>query len=267
MQAGREPVMQAGSTTDAPPSARLAPWQRIAQQLQAEHEQARSRWARTLHDELGGVLTAAKLDVARLCAQPPATAASDAAQRLRHLGGLLDQGIALTRQIIEELRPSMLAHLGLAAALEALVADRVQRDPRLREVEADLQPVGLSEAAALALFRLVQLALDRAAQCCSMRRRGGRPTGLPAPCAQPAPLLALCLQARGPRVVLRVRGEAVGFGRLDAVGRGAVAAVPPGLVALRCRLAGEGGALRLRGGPGQVAEWFAVLPACERPQR
>jgi signal transduction histidine kinase len=67
----------------------------LAQHLQTIREDERSRLARELHDELGALLTAAKLDVARLKSRLAASASADAAERLAHLNEALNGGIAL----------------------------------------------------------------------------------------------------------------------------------------------------------------------------
>ena len=98
----------------------------IANHLQTAREDERSSLARELHDELGGLLTAAKLDVARmrsrLAAAPP-----EVLERMMHLVKTLDEGIALKRRIIEDLRPSSLSNLGLKAALEILCTEFAER--------------------------------------------------------------------------------------------------------------------------------------------
>ena len=107
-------------------AARTAQLTELAQHLQTVREDERSRLARELHDELGALLTAAKLDVARLKSRLGASAAPRLAERLAHLNDALNGGIALKRSIIEDLRPSSLSNLGLVAALEILAA-RVRR--------------------------------------------------------------------------------------------------------------------------------------------
>ena len=97
---------------------RTASLAELATHLQDVRETERGYLARELHDELGSLLTAAKLDVARLKSRLADT--PDAAQRLQHLTELLNSGIALKRRIIEDLRPSSLSNLGLVASLEIL---------------------------------------------------------------------------------------------------------------------------------------------------
>ena len=128
----------------------------LALHLQTVREDERSHLARELHDELGGLLTAAKLDLARMRSRL-AQAGPEVTERLLHLRSTLDAGIALKRRIIEDLRPSSLANLGLRAALQILCTEWSQRSEL--KVEIDLQEVTLSPARALAVYRLVQEAL------------------------------------------------------------------------------------------------------------
>lgn len=128
----------------------------LARHLQTAREDERARLARKLHDELGGLLTAGKLDIAR--ARKKAGEPAELLASLERINGHLNQGIALKRRIIEDLRPSALTNLGLTAALDILC----------REMSASLAiPVRLSAAevkmspeASLAVYRFVQEALS-----------------------------------------------------------------------------------------------------------
>src|SRR5262249_31604597 len=108
--------------------------------------------ARELHDELGALLTAAKLDVARLKSR--LADSPDATQRLQHLTELLNSGIALKRRIIEDLRPSSLSNLGLVASLEILGREFAERSGM--QIEMVLEPVVLDEARQLTIYRMIQ---------------------------------------------------------------------------------------------------------------
>ena len=124
----------------------------LATHLQEVRETERGFLARELHDELGSLLTAAKLDVARLKSR--LADAPDATQRLQHLNDLLNTGIALKRRIIEDLRPSSLSNLGLVASLEILGREFAERSGM--EVEMVLEPVSLDESNQLTVYRMVQ---------------------------------------------------------------------------------------------------------------
>ncbi len=127
----------------------------LATHLQNVRETERGYLARELHDELGSLLTAAKLDVARLKSR--LADSPDAIQRLQHLTELLNSGIALKRRIIEDLRPSSLSNLGLVASLEILGREFAERSDI--EIQMTLEPVELDESKQLTIYRMVQESL------------------------------------------------------------------------------------------------------------
>ncbi len=135
---------------------RTASLTELANHLQQVREDERGHLARELHDELGALLTAAKLDVARLKSKIDAQS-PEIAERLKHLTETLNSGIALKRRIIEDLRPSSLFNLGLTASLEILAREFEQRSSV--EVELNLEPVELPEAVQLTIYRMVQESL------------------------------------------------------------------------------------------------------------
>ena len=134
---------------------RTASLAELATHLQDVRETERGFLARELHDELGSLLTAAKLDVARLKSR--LADAPDAIQRLQHLTELLNSGIALKRRIIEDLRPSSLANLGLVASLEILGREFGERSGI--RVDMQLEPVSTDESRQLTIYRMVQESL------------------------------------------------------------------------------------------------------------
>lgn len=129
--------------------------------LQTAREDERHRIARDLHDELGALLTAAKLDVARIKSRL-GTEAPEAAERLHHLVETLNAGIAMKRRIIEDLWPSTLANLGLVATLEIL--GREFSKTAGIPVHCALQPVPLKASTELVVYRLVQEATTNIAK-------------------------------------------------------------------------------------------------------
>ncbi|GGH59445.1 hypothetical protein GCM10010975_21110 [Comamonas phosphati] len=135
---------------------RTASLAELATHLQQVREDERGHLARELHDELGSLLTAAKLDVARLKSKidvsPP-----DVSERIAHLVETLNSGIALKRRIIEDLRPSSLSNLGLTTALEILTREFAERSDL--EVESSLEQVELPESTQLTVYRIVQESL------------------------------------------------------------------------------------------------------------
>jgi signal transduction histidine kinase len=127
----------------------------LAGYLQTVREDEKSRLARELHDELGGVLTAGKLTLAR--AQRRSSDDPAMAEMLAKVGHHLSEGIALKRKIIEDLRPSTLSTLGLTTAL-AILSRNVSEQLGV-PVHAEIAECHLSPDAELSIYRLVQEAL------------------------------------------------------------------------------------------------------------
>lgn len=212
---------------------RTAQLTELTRHLLRAREDERHRLARDLHDELGALLTSAKLDAARLQAQLGPDAAP-AHERLAHLVGALDASITLGRRIVEDLRPSTLSHLGLPAALEMLL-----RDGELGaglQVHLALHPVPLSASAELVVYRLVQEALT------NLRKH-----------AQAREVWVDLRRADG-RVVVSVRDDGGGFDSRQAMVRAF------GLLGMRHRVESEHGTLDVVSAPGRGTEVRASLP-------
>jgi signal transduction histidine kinase len=132
-----------------------------ARVLEAREEE-KTRIARELHDELGQLLTALKMDLAWLRERLPAPLAAKADE----MAELLDNTVSSTRRISSDLRPLMLDDLGLAEAASWLVEDFAKRSgihvqARIAE---DLALETLSKSAATAVYRAVQESLTNIAR-------------------------------------------------------------------------------------------------------
>ncbi|MDE2613933.1 MAG: CHASE3 domain-containing protein [Burkholderiales bacterium] len=209
----------------------------LSRHLLTAREDERARLARELHDELGALLTAAKLDLARIRTRLSALS-PEAGARLDHLRTLLDSGISLKRRIIEDLRPSSLSNLGLVAALRILIEEFAQHS-ELR-VQCDLQPVSLRPACELTVYRLVQEALTNIAKYAKARN------------------VRVVLGMRDAMVRIEVIDDGVGFdpSRPNAVANG--------LLGMRFRVEADGGALQVRSAPGKGTSVGATLPSSVR---
>ncbi len=84
--------------------------------LQADSERRSSSVARKLHDDLGGCVIGAMMDVAWI-EQHESKLPPDTVMRLARINDGLRGAIDLTRKIVEELRPTLLDSVGLFAAL------------------------------------------------------------------------------------------------------------------------------------------------------
>jgi signal transduction histidine kinase len=205
----------------------------LARHLETTREDERARLARDLHDELGALLTAAKLDVARIRPKLQQIA-PDLLPRVTHLIETLNSGIALKRRIIEDLRPSTLDSLGLQAALEVLCNEFAER--MNLPVLTRLEPTRLTRSADLTVFRLVQESLSNIAKHARATR------------------IEVSLAQDDGRACITVKDNGVGFSP------GTTGPSRHGLIGMRYRVEAEQGQLSVQSAPGQGTTLFACLP-------
>jgi len=114
--------------------------------------------ARELHDELGQLLTALKMDLAWLRERIPE---GEVAGRARQMNAALDQTVTSVRRIAADLRPLMLDDLGLADAAGWLVEDFGQRSGVACKLDkpAESRFDGVERNVATAVYRALQESL------------------------------------------------------------------------------------------------------------
>lgn len=195
-------------------------------------EQERTRISREIHDELGQQLTALKFEAAAVerGSHPP---------RRGELTASIDAAIHTVRRIATELRPAILDHFGLVAAIEWMSAE-VSRRTGIEcdcELESGLE---IDPALATTVFRIFQEALTNAA------RHSG------------ATMVQVRLRTNRDRLELIVQDNGKGF-----TGEGKPV-TSLGLIGMRERAKDAGGAVKITGTPGRgtrVAAWFPLEAA------
>ena len=163
----------------------LAQLRELSAYSEQVREEERTRIAREVHDELGSLLVALKMDVnwlhKRLGEQGARTpeAAGDMRTQMRckcqNMSRLIETAVDNVGRIITDLRPSILDHQGLWAALEW----QAQEFVRSAELELDWEmqlgePPELPEAAAMAVFRIFQEMLSNVGRHAQASRIGVR---------------------------------------------------------------------------------------------
>lgn len=234
---GMAQVAQRKDELEVEAAARAAELNELYGHLQTVQEQERSRLARGLHDELGGLLLAARMDVSWLRqhardAEPRALAA-----RVDRVLDALDQGIDLKRRVIEELRPTLLDNMGLVAAIRWQLDETCKRaglecQAHFPDEEPDVAP-----RTAIALFRVVQEALTNVQKHANARH------------------VEVRLDAAPDHFLLSVADDGTG------IAPGAtVRAQSHGLAGMRHRMSALGGSLTVGPRPGSGTEIRAIVP-------
>ncbi|HVS01269.1 MAG TPA: PAS domain S-box protein [Thermoanaerobaculia bacterium] len=146
----------------------------LATRLQSVREEEQARIAREIHDELGQMLTALKLDVSWLRRRMAEIGCEKwegpIEARVTEMGGLLDQTLDSVRRLALELRPVVLDDLGLEAAVEWQVEEFARRTGVPADCDCDLAGARPEAQQATALYRILQEALTNVARHAAARR-------------------------------------------------------------------------------------------------
>lgn len=130
--------------------------------IMVNQEKERSAIARELHDELGQVLTALRMDAVWLSNRLKATDAK-AAERTLTMCDLIDKTIEEVRNMAIRLRPGILDDLGLVDALEWYTTD-FERRTGITCVFEHLNVPSINDTVATAAYRITQEALTNVAR-------------------------------------------------------------------------------------------------------
>ena len=198
----------------------------LAAHVELVREEERTGIARELHDELGQLLTALKMDITWLATHAGTQDRKAIATKLGSMGVLADTTMHAVQRISSELRPGLLDDLGLVAALEWLTRDFRERCAISCVLDVD-EKLDLSGQQATSLFRICQESLTNAA------RHSG------------ATKVTVTLLTDEGRVVLSIRDNGKGVSAEEVVHAHSF-----GLIGMRERARAVGGQLEIVGEPG-----------------
>jgi signal transduction histidine kinase len=127
----------------------------LSTHLQEVSELEKSALSRELHDELGGLLVAARMDLSWLQQRLP-TSDPQIEQRFKRIHEYLSAGVDLKRRVVEELRPTLLDNMGLFSALRWQFNQSCRRAGlKCTESIPDLE-LKVAPDAAIGIFRVAQ---------------------------------------------------------------------------------------------------------------
>jgi signal transduction histidine kinase len=194
----------------------------LSTHLQSVSEREKAALARELHDELGGLLVGARMDISWAEQHLP-DIDPGVKMRLHRVQQNLSAGVDLKRRIIEELRPTLLDNVGLFAALRWQLKETCGR-AGIKCVESypDEEPTFTSEAA-IALFRIAQESFTNILKHSAAKS------------------MDITLNLDGNAIVMQISddGRGITAGQLTAVGS-------HGLASMRHRVRALGGRLDVR---------------------
>src|SRR5580692_6482627 len=209
----------------------------LSTHLQSVAEREKASLARELHDELGGLLVGAHMDIS-WAEQHLGDGDSEVKQRLRRVRQSLSAGVDLKRRIIEELRPTLLDEVGLFAALRWQMKETCgQAGLKCNESYPNEEPAFTSEAA-IALFRVAQEAFTNILKHSA------------------ATTVDITLNKVADDIVMQISddGKGIPADRLSAIGS-------HGVVSMRHRIRALSGRLDIRSSPSGGTALLVQIPA------
>lgn len=214
---------------------------RLSGQLRTAQEQERRYLSRELHDQVGQMLTALRMELASI-ARMHADAGSDFSARIARAKGTVEQTLRIVRNIAMLLRPSMLDDLGLTPALAWHIKE-FSRSTSM-EIRSEIDPAAdtLPDPQRTCLYRVVQEALTNCA------RHSG------------AKHIDISVKVSGDEVLASIRDDGRGFAK-SAVKTGGL-----GLLGMEERVRELRGSVRVISSPGQGAEIQIRIPRTSEPE-
>ncbi len=142
---------------------------KLSQQLVAAQEEERKNLTRELHDHVGQMLTALRMEIGR-ADRARASTDTQLAQPIAEAKRLLDTILRSVRDLVMGLRPSMLDDFGLQPALEWHVRDFRRRFGVPVELSLSGELDTLPDLYRTCVYRIVQEALTNCARHAQARR-------------------------------------------------------------------------------------------------
>ena len=213
----------------------------LSQQLVSSQEQERKSLSRELHDEIGQLLTALRMELGNLERIRTATGV-DLGPHLDQAKKLAETTLKTTRDIAMGLRPAMLDLLGLGPALEwqAREFSRRYNTPIQLQVDGDLKD--LSDRHRTYLYRIVQEGLTNCARHAQAKN------------------IRVRLEDANGQVALTVEDDGIGFDAHAGVVYGL------GLLGLTERVRELSGNIAIESQPGKGTKLAVVLPVSRETQ-
>ncbi len=194
----------------------------LARHLVSVREDERGRLARELHDELGGLFTAMKLEFARIRRVPDLPTGMQ--DRFVSIERRLNEGITFKRRIVENLHPSSLEQMGLMTSVSLLCRDSAQALGI--PVHEALESVAVDREVDLTIYRLVQESLTNVGKYARASK------------------VSVTIDAQDDGVRVCVEDDGIGFDPARvALGR-------HGLLGMRYRVESHGGSMHVESAPG-----------------
>lgn len=208
----------------------------LAAHLESVTEEERKHIARELHDELGQMLTALKIDLSWLTPRLPKEQES-LLEKTKSMCQLIDMAIHTVQKVSAELRPAVLDDLGVTAAIEWQAGEFEKLTEIKCEFSSNPEDVVLDQDRSTAIFRIFQEALTNVVRHANATK-----------------VKASLIEEAG-KIVLRIRDNGKGITKEQISDPKAF-----GLIGIRERAHFWGGEVKISGTPGKGTTVVVSIP-------
>ena len=208
----------------------------LSRHLESIREEERTRLAREIHDEMGQSLTGLKIDVSWIARRLPKAEVS-LLEKTKTMNELIDEAVQTVKRISSELRPGVLDHLGLAAAIEWQAQELEKRTQIRFEFKSSPKEIALDGGRSTTMFRICQEALTNVVRHANASK------------------VRITLRREPSRVVLRISDNGKGIEEEQASDSKAF-----GVIAMRERARSWGGDFKIHGSPSKGTVVAVTIP-------
>jgi len=212
----------------------------LSSNILATQEQERKKISMEIHDDLGQILTAILLDIAQ--------ARKSLSTNESKTQGFLDRIQVETKKVLQRarsisvvLRPGVLDHLGLKAAVESFLDDIRERTGMEIVEEIEVGDQNISEPLTIAVYRILQEAVTNIIKYSKANK------------------VIVILQSDNKTLVLCITDDGVGFDPKSPIVNKGI-----GLLGIKERTEWLEGTFRVESAPGQGTKIFVEIPLTER---
>jgi PAS domain S-box-containing protein len=212
----------------------------LSRHLESVREEERTKLAGEIHDELGQLLTALKIDVSWMAKRLP-KAEGLLVEKAKTVNKLIDEAVQTVKRVSSELRPGVLDHLGLTAAIE-WQAQQLEKRTEIRfEFKSSAKEIVLDRDRSTTIFRICQEALTNVVRHANASK------------------VKITLKEEPGRIVLRISDNGKGIEEEQLSDPKAF-----GLISMRERARSWGGDVKINGSPGKGTVVMVSIPLVSR---
>jgi len=208
--------------------------------LESVREGERTNIAREIHDELGQILTALKIDLSWLTKRLPKEQEL-LLEKTKAMDRLINKTIQTVKRIAAELRPGVLDDLGLVAAIEWQAAEFEKLTGIKCEFTSSHKDIVVDQELSTAIFRIFQEALTNVVQHANATK------------------IKASLQERNGKVILLIKDNGTGIEKRQITNPKSF-----GLIGMGERARFWGGQINIRGTAGKGTTITLSIPFAKR---